>query len=87
MVVAIWLWSGSCPVEFLFSNLCISGMDNYTRHEIFGSVRVYFISCCCLGSILFIVLWDIAHATCLQLLAYKVPAWDRVEDQYVSQVS
>jgi hypothetical protein len=33
------------------------------------------------GSILFIVLWDIAHAVFLQLLACKEPPYDGVEAQ------
>jgi len=39
------------------------------------------------GFILFIVLWDIAHAAFLQLLACKEPPCDGVEAQYISQVS
>jgi len=36
---------------------------------------------------LFIVLWDIAHAVFLQLLAGKEPPCDGVQAQYISQVS
>jgi hypothetical protein len=66
MVVAFRLGSGSCLVHFLCSNLFISGIYYYTRREVFGSLKVYFISGFCSGFIffgfsLFIVLWDIAH--------------------------
>jgi hypothetical protein len=40
-----------------------------------------------IGFILFIVLWDIAHAVFLQLLAWKEPLCDGVEAQYIAQVS
>ena len=43
MVVAFWLGSGSCLVLFLCSNLFISGIEYYMCHEVFGSLRVYFI--------------------------------------------
>jgi len=81
MVVAFGLGSGSCLVRFLCSNLFISGIDYYTRREVFGSLKVYFIYRFCIGFILFIVLWDIAHAVFLQLLACKEPPCDGVEAQ------
>jgi len=56
MVVAFGLWSGSCLVRFLCSNLFISGIDYYTCHEVFESLRVYFLYGFCIGFILFIVL-------------------------------
>ena len=43
MVVAFGLGSGSCLVRFLCSNLFISGIDYYTRREVFGLLKVYFI--------------------------------------------
>ena len=43
MVVAFRSGSGSFPVLFLCSNLFISGIDYYTRREVFGSLRVYLI--------------------------------------------
>ena len=86
MVVAFGLGSGSCLVRFLCSNLFISGIDYDTRREAFGSLKVYFIYGLCTGFIiidfsLFIVLWDIGHAACLQLLACKEPPCDGVEAQ------
>jgi hypothetical protein len=67
MVVAFRLGSSSCLVRFLLSNLFISGIYYYTCCEVFGSLKVYFISgfstgFICNGFSLFIVLWDIAHA-------------------------
>ena len=74
MVIAFGLGSGSYLVRFVCSNLYISGIDYYTRREVFGSLKVYFIYGFCTGFIfigfsLFIVLWDIARAVFLQLLA------------------
>jgi len=43
MVVAFGLGSGSCLVRFLCSNLFMSAVDYYTRCEVFGLLRVYFI--------------------------------------------
>jgi hypothetical protein len=43
MVVAFGLGSGSCLVRFVCSNLFISGIDYYTRREVFGLLKVYFI--------------------------------------------
>jgi hypothetical protein len=56
------------------------------RCEVFGSLKVYFIYRFCTGFIfigfsLFIVLWDIAQAVFLQLLACKEPSCDGVEAQ------
>jgi len=84
MVIEFMLRSGSCLVRFLCSNLFISGIYYYTCREGFGSLKVYFIYGFCTGFIfigfsLFIVLWDIAHAAFLQLLAYKEPPSDGVE--------
>ena len=89
MVVAFGLRSGSCLVGLLCSTQFISGIDYYTRREVFGSLKVSFIYGFCTGFIfiglgLFIVLWDIGHAACLQLLACKEPPCDGVEAQYVS---
>jgi hypothetical protein len=86
MVVAFRLRSGSCLVRFRCANRCISGIYYYSRREVSGSLKVYFIYGFSAGFIfigfsLFIVLWDIAHAAFLQLLAYKEPPCDGVEDQ------
>jgi len=56
MVVVFGLGSGYCLVCFHCSNLCISGIDYYTCHQVFGSLRVYLIHGLCIGFILFIVL-------------------------------
>jgi len=55
MVVAIGLGLGSCLVCFLCSNLFISGIDEYTRREVFGSLKVYFIYRFCIGLILLVL--------------------------------
>ena len=81
MVVAFGLGSGCCLVCFLCPNLNISGIDYYTHREVFGSLTVYFVYWISIRFILFIVLWDIAHAVFLQLLACKEPPWDGVEPQ------
>jgi len=81
MVVALLSGSGSGLVCFLCSDLCTSGIDYFTCREVFESLRVYFLLGFCIGFILFIVLWDIAHAAFLQLLACKRPPCDGVEAQ------
>jgi hypothetical protein len=86
MVVAFGLGLRFCLVLFLCSNLFISGIDYDTGCEVFGSVKAYFIYGFCAGVILigiclFIVLWDIGHTACLQLLACKEPSCDGVETQ------
>jgi len=68
MVVAFGSESGSCFISFLWFNQFISGIDYYTRHEVVGSLRVYFIDGFCIGFILFIVFWNITRAVFLQLL-------------------
>ena len=73
------LRSGSCLVRLLCSNLFISGIDYYMHREVFGLLRVHFIYGFYIGLILIIVLWDIAHAAFLQLLACKVPSCDGVD--------
>jgi hypothetical protein len=40
MVVVLGLSSGSYRVRFLCSNLFISGLDYYTRREVFGLLKV-----------------------------------------------
>jgi hypothetical protein len=62
--------------RFFCSDLFISAIYYYTRCEVFESLKVYLISGFCtvfvfIGFSLFIVLWDIAHAAFLQLLACK----------------
>jgi hypothetical protein len=86
MLVAFRLGSGSCLLRFFCSNLFTSAIDYYTHCEVFGSLKVYFIYGFCTGFIfigfsLFIVVWDIAHAEFLQLLAYSKPPCDGVEAQ------
>jgi len=87
MVVAFGLGSGCCLVRFLCSNQCISGIDYYTCREVFESLGVDFLYRFLIGLNLFIVLWDIANAVFLQLLACKEPPCDGDEAQYISQVS
>jgi len=89
MVVGFGSGSGSCLVRFLGSNLFTWDIDYYTRREVFGSRKVHFIYGFCtrfilIGFSLFIVLWDIGHAACLQLLVCNEPPSDGVEAQYVS---
>jgi len=81
MVVAFGLGSGSCLVHFLCSKLFISGSKYCTHREVFESLRVHFLHGFCICWILFIVLWDIAQAAFLQLLACKEPPCDGVEAQ------
>jgi len=54
MVVAFGLGSGSCLVRFLCANVFISGIDYYTRCEVFGLLKVYFIYRFCIGFILLV---------------------------------
>jgi hypothetical protein len=72
---------GSYPVWVLYFNRFIAGVDYYMHREVIGLLRVYFISGFCIGYIVFIVLWDIAYAALLQLLACKEPPSDGVEAQ------
>jgi len=58
MIVAFGLGSGSCLVRFLCSNLFISGIDYYTRREVLGSLKVYFIYRLCIGFILFVLFYS-----------------------------
>jgi len=44
MVVAFRVGSGRCLVRGLCCNLFSSGIDYYTRREVFGSLKVYFVS-------------------------------------------
>jgi len=81
MVIAFGLGSGSCLVRVLCSKIFISGIYYYMRREVFESLRVYFVYGFCIGFILLIVLWDIAHEVFLQLLACKEPTCDGVEAQ------
>jgi hypothetical protein len=84
MVVAFRLGSGSCLVRFLSSNIFMSGIYYYMHREVFGSLKVYFVYGFCTGFIFigfnsFIVLWNIAHAVSLELLACKEPLCHGVE--------
>jgi len=53
MVVAFGLGSGSCLVRFLCSNLFISGIDYYTRREVFGLLKVFLF----IGFVLVLFYW------------------------------
>ena len=66
MIVAFGLGSGSCLVRFLCPDLSIQGIDYYMRHEVFGSLKVYFIYGFCLGFILLVLFIDsiMGHHTC-----------------------
>jgi len=41
MVVVFGVGLGSCLVRFLHSDHFISDIDQYTCHEVFGSIKVY----------------------------------------------
>jgi hypothetical protein len=58
MVVAFVLGLGSCFVRFLCSNLFISGIDYYTRREVFGSLKLYFIYRFCIGFVLLVLFYS-----------------------------
>jgi len=58
MVVVLGLGSGSCLVRFLCSNLSISGIDYYTRREVFGLLKVYFLYGFCIGFILLVIFYS-----------------------------
>jgi hypothetical protein len=81
IVIVFGLGSCSCLVRFLYSNLLISDIDHYTQWDVFGLLRVYLIHLFCIGLLSFIVLWDIAHAAFLQLLAWQDPPCDGVVAQ------
>jgi hypothetical protein len=81
MIVVFGFSSGSILARFLCSSVLISGIDYYTCREVFGLLRVSFIYELCVVLIVFIVLWDIAHAVFLQLWACKEPPCDGVEAQ------
>jgi len=87
MDVVLGLWSVSCLVLLLCSNLCISGIDHSMCREVFGLLTVYSIYGICIDFILFMVLWDIKHAAFRQLLECEAPPSDGVEAHYTSQVS
>jgi len=76
MVDAFGLGSGSCLIRFVCSNLFVSGIDYYMHHKVLGLLRVCSIYGFCIGFILFIVLWDIAHAAFLQL---RIISKERIE--------
>jgi hypothetical protein len=77
----------SCLDRLLYFALCISAIDYYWRHAVFQSLRVHSIYWVCIGFVLFIVLWHIAHAVFLPLLPCKEPPCDDVEAEKISQVS
>jgi len=88
VVVVFGSRSGSCLVCFLCSNQFISGIDYYSRRVVFVSLSVCFIYGFCtafilIGCRLFIVLWDIGRAACLQLLACNEPPCDGVEAECI----
>jgi len=86
MVVVFWSGLGSYLVQFLCSNIFISGIDCYMRRVVFRSLKVYFMYRFCIGCIILIVLWDNMQVAFLQLLACKEPPCDGVS-QKTSQVS
>jgi hypothetical protein len=47
MVVASVIVSGSCLLGFVVSNVLISDIDYYKRHEVYGLLRVYLIYVFC----------------------------------------
>jgi hypothetical protein len=71
MIVAFGLESSCCLVCFLCCNQLSLGIEYFMGHDVFGSLRVYFIYELCISSIGFIELWDIAQVAFLQLLAYR----------------
>jgi len=81
MGVVCGFGSGPCPVHFPCSSLSISCIDYSTCPKDFGSLSVYFIYGIHIGSILFIVIWDIMHAVFVQLRGCKDPPCDAVEVQ------
>jgi hypothetical protein len=66
---------------FVCLNIFISGINYYMHCEVFELLRIHFIYGLCIGCIIFIVLWDIAHAAFLQLLGCKEPPCNGVEAQ------
>jgi hypothetical protein len=58
MVVAFALESGSCLVHFLCSDLFTSGIDYYTRCEVFASLKVYFNYWFYIGFILLVIFYS-----------------------------
>jgi hypothetical protein len=88
MISALMLFPGCCHVRILCSNLFITGIDYYTHREVFELLKVYFIYGFCTGFIfigfsLCIVLWDIGHAACVQLLRCNEPPCDAVEAERI----
>jgi len=65
MVVAFGLGSGSCLGCFFCSNLFISGIDYYTRREVFGSLKIYCIYGFCIGFILLVLFYSQYYGTSL----------------------
>jgi hypothetical protein len=58
MVVTLGLGSFSCLACFLCPNLFISAIDYYSNREVFGSLRVYFISTFCIGFIILVLFYS-----------------------------
>jgi hypothetical protein len=58
MVVAFWFGLDSCVGRFLCSNLFMLGIDYYTRREVFGLLKVYFIYRFCIGFILLVLFYS-----------------------------
>ena len=81
MVVGFGSVFGSWLVRFPCCSLSLSGINYYTHRKVCGWLRVSSIYGFCIGFISFIVLWDIAHAAFLQLLACEEPPCDGVEAQ------
>jgi len=72
---------GCILVRFCCWNLFISDIDDCIGRKVFGFLTVDFVYRFCIGFIVFIVLWNIAHAVFLQLLACKESPCIVVEDQ------
>jgi hypothetical protein len=51
MVIKFGLGSCSCRVRFFCSYVLFSGLVYYTRRDVFGSLKVYFIYMFCIGFI------------------------------------
>jgi len=63
MVGAFQLGLGSCLGCFFCSNLFISGIDCYTRREVFGSLKIYCIYGFCISFILLVLFYSQYYGT------------------------
>ena len=85
IVVAFRKGSGFCVAHFLCPNRFISCIQYDTHREVLDRLRfipfIGFVLVSFYWLYFFIVLWDIAHAAFLQVLAWKEPPCDDVEAQ------